>query len=178
LHVRPASPSEVDVALELLDEAAEWMAAIGQPNWPTPFPRRRVTADATAGELHLASLDGVVVGTITLQWEDPRFWGDTGTDGRAGYVHRLAVRRAQAGSGLGARLLVWADERVRDAGRDRLRLDVVSDNPTLRRYYEHNGFGHVRDASGDYELPDGTLATWRTSLYERAVGESRGDAIS
>jgi GNAT superfamily N-acetyltransferase len=161
--------------LELLDEAAAWMAAIGQPNWPVPFPRRRVTANAEAGEVHLASVDGVVVGTVTLQWEDPRFWGEDGTDGRAGYVHRLAVRRAHAGSGLGARLLGWADEQVREAGRDRLRLDVVSDNGPLRRYYERSGFAYRRDMTGEGTAPDGTTQTWRTSLYERPIDESRGD---
>jgi GNAT superfamily N-acetyltransferase len=178
LIVRTASPAEVDVVLELLDEAAVWMAAVGQPNWPAPFPRRRVTANAEAGEVHLASVDDVVIGTVTLQWEDPRFWGEAGTDGRAGYIHRLAVRRARAGAGIGARLLAWADERVREGGRDCLRLDVVSDNAPLRRYYERSGFAYVRDVTGDYTAPDGSPQTWRTSLYERPVEKSRGDTTS
>ncbi len=102
-----------------------------------------------------------------LQWEDPRFWGDDGTDGRAGYVHRLVVRRAHAGRGLGARILAWADENVRAGGRSHLRLDVVSHNAPLRRYYETAGFEHVRDVTGEWTAPDGTPHTWSTSLYQR-----------
>jgi GNAT superfamily N-acetyltransferase len=109
------------------------------------------------------------VGTLTFQWDDPRFWGEDGADDRAGYVHRLAVRRAHAGTGLGARLLGWADDQVRAAGRTRLRLDVVSDNAPLRRYYERAGFAHVRDLEGEAVLDDGTRETWRTSLYERLL---------
>jgi GNAT superfamily N-acetyltransferase len=151
---------------------------LGQPNWPTPFPRRPVTKNAQAGELYLASLGREVVGTVTLQWEDPRFWGDDGSDGRAGYVHRLAVRRTHAGTGLGALLLSWAADEVLAAGRSRLRLDVVSHNRPLRRYYESVGFAFVRDLTGDWIAPDGSPRTWSTSLYERAVKNSRGDAFS
>jgi GNAT superfamily N-acetyltransferase len=169
LTVRTATAEEVDLALELLDEAAAWTAAIGQPNWPTPFPRRRVIANAEAGELYLASVAGNVVGTVTLLWEDAFFWGDDGTDGRAGYVHRLAVRRTNAGTGLGARLLAWADEQVRAAGRSRLRLDVGSHNRPLRRYYERVGFAYVRDVSGEWTAAAGPSQTWNTTLYERPV---------
>jgi GNAT superfamily N-acetyltransferase len=151
----------------LLDEAAVWTAAIGQPNWPTPFPRRRVAADAEAGEMYLALLGTAAVGTVALQWEDPRFWGDDGTDGRAGYVHRLAVRRTHGRRGLGARILAWADEKVRTVGRSHLRLDVVSHNAPLRRYYETAGFEHVRDVTGEWTAPDGPPHTWSTSLYQR-----------
>jgi GNAT superfamily N-acetyltransferase len=161
----------------LLEEAAVWTAAIGQPNWPTPFPRRRVTANAQAGELYLASLGREVVGTVALLWEDPFFWGDDGTDGHAGYVHRLAVRRANAGSGLGARLLTWAADQVRAAGRSRVRLDIVSHNRPLRRYYESTGFTYVRDVTGEWTARDGAPQPWSTSLYERPVEESRGGAI-
>jgi GNAT superfamily N-acetyltransferase len=166
------------VVLGLLEEAAAWTATIGQPNWPAPFPRRPVTRNAEAGELYLASLGSEIIGTVTLQWADPFFWGDEGTDGRAGYVHRLAVRRAHAGSGLGARLLTWADGQTRAAERSRLRLDVVSHNAPLRRYYESAGFAHVRDVTGEWTAPDGTPQTWSTSLYERPIEESRGGAIA
>jgi GNAT superfamily N-acetyltransferase len=169
LVVRPAAAGDVDLVLDLLDEAARWMATIGRPNWPAPFPRERVVRDVGTGRLYLAAREATLVGTITFQWEDARFWGDNGTDGRAGYVHRLAVRRAHAGIGLGTQLLGWADQRVRAAGRTGLRLDVVSHNTPLRRYYERNGFAHVRDLSGEWVLADGSREEWCTSLYERAV---------
>jgi GNAT superfamily N-acetyltransferase len=162
-----ASRDEVDVALELIHEAAEWTESIGRANWPSPFPRGPVTANAEAGELYLASCAGEIVATLALQWRDPYFWGDAGDDGRAGYVHRVVVRRSRAGAGLGARLLAWADDETRARGRTHLRLDVVSHNEPLRGYYENAGFAHVRDVSGEWTSHDGTRRAWQTSLYER-----------
>ena len=74
----------------------------------------------------------------------------------AGYVHAIAVRREFAG--LGPKLLDWAAARVREAGRELLRLDCLSGNAALRSYYERNGFVHCRDTD---------VADFWTSLYER-----------
>jgi hypothetical protein len=48
-------------------------------------------------------VDGTAVATPTLYWSDI-LWPD---DGRAGYLHRFATRRA--GTGLGA--VRWSDHR-------------------------------------------------------------------
>ena len=167
LSVRPAALHDVDVVLDLLAEAAAWTAEIGHGNWPAPFPRGPVAANAEAGELYLASRAGEIVGTLALQWRDPYFWGEAGEDGRAGYVHRVAVRRRCAGVGIGAQLLAWADDEIRARGGVVLRLDVVSHNAPLRRYYENVGFAHVRDVAGEWTSRDGTKRAWQTSLYER-----------
>ena len=167
LRVRVASVDDVDAALDLIDEAAAWTASIGHENWPSPFPRGPVVVNARAGDLYLAALDDAVVATLALQWSDPYFWGETGDDEQAGYVHRVAVRRTHAGAGLGVRLLSWADGEIRARGRSLLRLDVVSHNASLRRYYENSGFAHVRDATGVWTSRDGTCRSWSTSLYER-----------
>jgi GNAT superfamily N-acetyltransferase len=109
-----------------------------------------------------------MVATLQLQWSDPFFWGQADADADAGYVHRLAVRRDHAGRGMGVRLLDWADEQVRARGRSWLRIDVVSGNLSLRRYYEAVGFGHRRDIEGELVERDGTHRAWKTSLYERS----------
>jgi ribosomal protein S18 acetylase RimI-like enzyme len=170
LTVRTASVDDVDDVLGLLAEASEWMSARGFANWPPRFSERFITSSATKGELFVAELEGGVGATLTLQRSDPRFWGDDSVaTGGAGYVHRLAVRRSFAGRGIGYRLLEWAAERVRASGGEWLRLDVVTDNAPLRRYYEAAGFVHCRDIEGEFVLPDGTPRAWRTSLYERSV---------
>ncbi|MGO9877186.1 MAG: GNAT family N-acetyltransferase [Acidimicrobiia bacterium] len=154
--------------VELLAQAAQWTAARGFPNWPARFAPDRIVLSAANRELFVAEFDGVVVATLTLQWHDPRFWGDVGAGTEsAGYVHRLPVRRSCAGRGLGYQLLNWADEQVRAKGGTWLRLEVATDNGPLRRYYEAAGFVHCRDVEGEDPSPDGTPKRWRTSLYER-----------
>ena len=154
--------------LDLLAEAAEWTAARGHPNWPARFSTRLITKAIDAGELFVAEIDSRTVATLQLQWSDPRFWGDIDADADAGYVHRLAVRRTDAGHGLGARLLDWADQQIRARDRSWLRIDVVSGNAPLRRYYESVRFLYRHDVEGEFVTNDGERRRWKTSLYERA----------
>lgn len=89
-------------------------------------------------------------------------------DGRAGYVHRLAVGRGFPG--LEATVLDWVDGEVRRRGRDRVRLDCCADNIRLRAHDEAAGSEH----RGDVELPEDSTV-WSTgrpllSRYERRAG--------
>jgi GNAT superfamily N-acetyltransferase len=154
--------------LDVLAEAAAWMIARGYENWPAQFPRALIAGNVDRAELYVVERDGVPVGTVTLQRQDEFFWGDAGTDGTAGYVHRLAVRRAHASADFGRRVLDWADEQIRAVGRAALRLDVVTGNRALRDYYEAAGFEHCRDVSGEFVTRAGVRKDWQTSLYERA----------
>jgi ribosomal protein S18 acetylase RimI-like enzyme len=154
LEVRPAGPEDVDEIVDILSEAARWLAARGISQWPDPFPRDRVASLAEQGDFHLAWLDGETVATLALLWSDSAFWGERPDD--AGYVHALAVRGAYAGHGLGGRLLAWAGEQVTRASRTYLRLDCRAENGELRRYYEGNGF----EPRGEVAVDDFTSARY------------------
>lgn len=114
--IRQAANDHVGEIVEILSEAAGWLAGRGIDQWPTPFPDAVVADGVSTGVVYLAYRSVLPVATITLQWSDPAFWPDQGDDDAAAYVHRLAVRRGAAGQGLGHRLLAWADERVAEAG--------------------------------------------------------------
>jgi GNAT superfamily N-acetyltransferase len=152
--VEQTRPDELGEVLAVLSESARWLLARGIEQWPVPFPPARVEPSIARGETYLVRVGGEVAGTITLRWADPLFWGEQPPV--AGYVHAIAVRREFAG--LGPKLLEWAAQRVREEGRELLRLDCLSDNPVLRAYYERHGFEHQRDT---------TVEDFRTSLYER-----------
>jgi len=154
VKVERADPEALDEVVAVLSEAAAWLRSRGVVQWPYPYPAEWVAASIERGETYLARENGAVLGTITLRWADPAFWGEQPPV--AGYVHGLAVRRAFAGRG--PELLDWADGQVREAGRDLLRLDCRTDNVRLRAYYEQQGFEHRGDA---------TVDDFRTSLYER-----------
>ncbi len=138
LDVRRAGLADVDEIVAVLSEAARWLLSRGIRQWPDPYPKERVEPLVRRGDLYLARLDGEPVATLALQWTDPTFWGEQPDD--AGYVHALAVGRAQARSGLGAMLLDWAEAEVVARGREFLRLDCLAENDALRRYYEGQRF--------------------------------------
>ncbi len=73
-----AKENEVDLVLEILNEAAEWLGSMGLPSrWRLVNLARENFLDRTRrGEVFLAKLGGETVGTITLQWSDPIFWKD------------------------------------------------------------------------------------------------------
>jgi GNAT superfamily N-acetyltransferase len=134
LEVFRARRRDLDEIVGILSEAARWLLGRGIRQWPDPFPRDRVARVLERGEFYLARVDGEAVGTVALLWQDAAFWGERPPD--AGYVHALAVRRAHAGDGLGAKLLDWAEQQAAGAEREYLRLDCPAENVELRGYYE------------------------------------------
>ncbi len=134
-----ARATDLDTVLSILDGAARWLASRGVEQWgPGSPPRRRIVDRIERGEVYLFRVDGWPVGTLVLQWSDEETWGDVADD--AGYIHGLAIRRDQAGKGLGRELLRWAEDRAAAVGKEYLRLDCGAENRVLNAYYEQAGF--------------------------------------
>ncbi|MGA9114885.1 MAG: GNAT family N-acetyltransferase [Candidatus Dormiibacterota bacterium] len=95
------------------------------------------------GEVALLREDGRVVASVAVTWEDSVCWGAAGRDGTAGYVHALVRDRERTASGLGLRLLVWAENRIVARGRHLSRLDTVAERTPLLRYYQAHGYRMV-----------------------------------
>ena len=171
-EIRPAGPNDVEGAATVLAEATVWLQSKGIVQWPARFSSEFLLGCADRGELYVATAGGETVGTVTLQWSDPNFWGDRAD---AGFVHRLAVRRSQPG--LGTTIMSWAEQQVTERGRRFVCLDCLSDNVRLRRYYEELGFRAVGEIAGPAGHPtDPRLGRWRAALYEKEVGAQPGPA--
>jgi GNAT superfamily N-acetyltransferase len=162
VNVRPATPADVAVAAEILDEATAYVRALGFAQWPVPFPQHELAQRIERGELYMVEVEGEAAATLTLLWDDPFFWGERPPD--AVYLHKLAVRRAFAGRGLGAAVVEWVDEHAASVGREYVRLDCQRDDPGIREYYERLGFEHCGDKDDD--------SRFAVALYER---RTRGD---
>ncbi len=162
LSITPATSAELDIVLDMLEEAARWITSKGIDQWqPGSFAdqrKQKIAGQVDHGEVYLARVDGKPFGTFTLQWADPLVWQNVPDD--AGYMHRLAVRRAFAGQGLGQALLASAGSKVVAAGKRYLRLDCMAENEALRLYYERAGFSYCGDLSGN---------GWSASLYEKLL---------
>jgi hypothetical protein len=135
LEVRRAELVELDVVVQVLEEASAWLRSRGIDQWPATLSTDWIGPPVERGETWLASVAGEVAGTLTLAAHDPA-WPDDERD--VTFVHRLAVRRTHPG--LGLRLLDWASGGARAQGHRALRLDCVATNSRLRRYYEDAGF--------------------------------------
>jgi GNAT superfamily N-acetyltransferase len=159
VNVRSATLADVPVVAEMLDEATAFVRTKGRDQWAVPYPEDKLRAAVEDGTLYVVDVDGEPAATFTLLLDDPKFWGERLPD--AVYLHKLAVRRAFAGRGLGVQVVDWVVEEAKRLGRGFVRLDCQRDLPGIRDYYERLGF-ELRS-----ELERGDFA-W--ALYERRVG--------
>jgi ribosomal protein S18 acetylase RimI-like enzyme len=148
IELRPALPEHLPLVMEILGEAAAWLAAKGIDQWPSPPNEHwwlRVERQIANGEVYLALFRGEAIATLRLTWSD-LYW-PTGEQ-NAGYVHSLAIRNRAHGLKIGATLLTWAMDEIRRQGKQYIRLDCAASNGRLRHYYEEQGFtcrGELQD---------------------------------
>ena len=97
--------------------------------------------------------------TVTLDdTADPSLWRPDEHPDQGLYVHRMVVRRSEAHHNLGAEILDWADDQVREpAGRSF--VSTWTDNVRLHDYYRRLGFRLVRIV----EHPSGSGAPLRAA---------------
>lgn len=138
--IRPATPADIPGASAVMTAAAQWLIDRGLWLWDLD----EVSVDATtkfveAGELHVALQGTEIVGTFVIQGQDPEVWPHA-KPGEAMYVHRLAVARHVAGTGVSTALLNAAADVARAAGCPFLRLDASSGHPPLVPFYQRHGF--------------------------------------
>jgi GNAT superfamily N-acetyltransferase len=151
IETRVARPDDLESVALVLREAAAWLDGRGMRLWAADeLEAKNIAADVDAGQYVVALDEGVVVGTLRFTLDDELFWPDAAA-GEAAYVHRLAVRRSHAGTGVSTRLLDWAAARALACGRKLLRLDCEAHRVRLRALYERHGFGfHSERAVGPY----------------------------
>lgn len=128
---------------------------------PGELAQEQMAAWVEHQAIHVVRRDGRPIAAVAVLWEDPDIW--SADDGRAGYVHLLMVDRAHAGTGLGDRMLDHAEQHIRHAGRPLARLDAVTTNRVLTRWYLARGYRPV----GTRTFP-GT-DWYDTTLYEKAL---------
>ena len=143
--VRQATARDADVVSAILQEAADWLIASGQPMWKSDeLSPARLARDVAGGLFFVAVVDDEIVGTVKFQLTDVEFWPDVDPRESA-FIHRLAVRRRFAGGPVADALMSWAVDRARSLGRRYLRLDTEASRPRLRARYERFGFRHHSD---------------------------------
>ncbi|KAG0348910.1 hypothetical protein BG004_003742 [Podila humilis] len=166
---RPAEPKELDIFIDILERAAEWMVANKLNQW---IPGSFVAPKTRAHIEHTISLgnaffiikndtastsepgSGAIIGTFTLNYTDPfdkMLWEDLVEDwSDAVYLHRLVVEREFKGYGLGPKALMFAEVEGLKRGKHYLRLDCMADNKLLKTYYREKAhFKEFEDYPGE-----------------------------
>lgn len=155
---------DIDIILTLWREAADWIASKGIDQWRADSLHEETVKNQLAhSEVYILKVEDQVLGSLAIQWSDPFIWGDLDND-ESGYVHRLVVRRAYRGHGIGRHLLDWAAQYIKQHGKRYIRLDCMADNPRLNEYYKGLGFVYIGRFDGN---------GWSANLYERPVDSAK-----
>jgi GNAT superfamily N-acetyltransferase len=140
IAIRQAQPPDATIVRDILEEAAQWVDALGVVMWDEgELDAGRIDTEVAAGQFFIAEVNGEPAGIVRFQLEDKLFWPDLPGDDAA-FVHRLAVGRRYKGRGVSTALLQWAVSRARTMGKHYLRLDCDASRPKLRQLYEEFGF--------------------------------------
>jgi GNAT superfamily N-acetyltransferase len=178
LSFEQATPEDLPVVLDILDEAAAWLKARSIDQWPPRFSGAddwrtdRLAKYVDAGHTWLVSNCKESMATFSVtNVADPDYaegWPD-GPD-QALYIFRMAVRRSWAGRDLGAKILDWASIRAKVAGCSWLRLDCHRHNLDLQKYYEDHGFARVNTMIKTIDDNGHPYTRGSGALYQRPAG--------
>ena len=167
LLLRPATESDEEVIIGLIDKAAAWLRTTGTDQWAEPWPseeerRGRILRSVLAGTTWIVWDGDLPAATLTAEprhtQHDRPVWPEEMRQDPAVYVCRLVVSRRYAGRRLGARLLDWAGLSARRSHNARwVRVDVWTTNEALHAYYEAQGFYRCGSADKADDYPSAAL---------------------
>ena len=132
-RIRAATTADIDgmLALEKLFPSDSLSRAALQRFLRVPSAR-----------LWVAIQNGVVVGDVILLLR---------ANGSSSRIYSVVVAPAARGQGLGDRLVAQAERAARAEGRQRLRLEVRSDNAAARALYQRRHYQQVAALSRYYD---------------------------
>lgn len=162
LVIRQAGDEDRSLVLHIKQEAATWLEEKGIYQWAGILMAQgedMVYKRVHQGDVFLVFKEAMAVGTVSILWEDPISWGETGRDGKAGYMHGLAILPRFNHKGIGKEIIDWASNYIRGKGKV-VRLDCMAENPRINQYYKDLEFKCV----GVKELPSG----FKVSLFEKS----------
>jgi GNAT superfamily N-acetyltransferase len=146
IDIRTAAENDLNDVSEVLQQAARWLEAKGQPLWTlSEVAPDKLLPDVLAGRYVIArDPQGAPVGAFKLHEDEPEMWPDVPAE-ESLFLHKMALVRREAGKGLAQALIAWAIREAKLRGKRYLRLDFLADRPKLRSVYEQCGFRHHSD---------------------------------
>jgi GNAT superfamily N-acetyltransferase len=138
------SIGDVDEAINIMREAANWLIKTGKPLWQLEdLIKEKLLKDNKNNEFHVLKIDNVGAAAMILTWEDQLIWPDV-KQGESGFIHKLSIRRKYAGTGISRNMIEHAIEECKKRNIVLLRLDCAADREKLCSFYENFGFKQIK----------------------------------
>jgi ribosomal protein S18 acetylase RimI-like enzyme len=140
MQTQPAAPADAAAIMRILTLCVEHMRLHGIEQWDDVYPNlETVERDALSQSLFVARENGICVGSISLNEEQPVEYAPLSwshVDGRALIVHRLCVHPEWQQRGVGRHLMNFAEGFAKRHGYVCIRLDAYTGNRRALALYE------------------------------------------
>jgi ribosomal protein S18 acetylase RimI-like enzyme len=153
-HVAKATEADRQEIDGLLLETARWLESKGSKQWAALLDGDDIhgTREAVAaGNVFVVRRESELAGMVIL-FPEPTTWDaelwEKEEARKAVYLHRLAVARKFAGSGLGSQILEWAMTGLQFEDREVMRLDCMAEVGALDKFYRKHGFERLGERNG------------------------------
>ncbi|WP_052339163.1 GNAT family N-acetyltransferase [Gorillibacterium massiliense] len=158
VYAKQAGQDDVNEVKALTLETAKWLNRKGLDQWNGLLhgkDKHNITGAIARGEVFTFRnvADNGLVGAVILQqspseW-DKKLWGeDDAHHSTAIYIHRLVTDRSLSNKGLGRKIMMWIENGIVYTGKNRIKLDCVSNNEKLNRFYLECGYTYMGEADG------------------------------
>ncbi|MEG1586688.1 MAG: GNAT family N-acetyltransferase [Bacteroidales bacterium] len=156
--LRPATQEDLSVLLAIIREAQENFRLAGINQWQNGYPNSDVIRqDIENGHSFVLTRENEIIATAMISAAgEPTYREIDGkwlTDGPYIVIHRLAVRHAEKGKSIAARIISLVAGQYISKGFKSIRIDTHQDNIAMQRAAEKAGFRYC----GIITLTDGAL---------------------
>ena len=156
-ELHQAKVEELELVEGVLIEAAKWIKLKGSKQWSgllaesDGIDNHDMRGALLRGDVYYGTIKGKV-GGVFLLWDkqsewDQTLWGEDASQDYM-YLHRLAIKREYAGTGLSQTLVQSAINLGKEKEKKAIRLDCVKNKEYLNRLYQKAGFKLVSSVEG------------------------------
>ncbi|MFB6340330.1 GNAT family N-acetyltransferase [Saccharicrinis sp. FJH2] len=134
-----ADVKDLPEIMTLVRDAKEFMHSIGNFQWDDEYPLvDTFEKDINSGSLYKMVIDSQIAGFICLNLDQPPeyFSPDWKTPPKSLVIHRMVINRNFAGSGLGQKMMQYAEELTSEYGVRSLRSDTNCKNKPMLHIFE------------------------------------------
>lgn len=145
-ELNQVAQNEYNEILEIIYENAHWLDSKGIMQWPINWLNTQqdsIIASVKSGNYFKSEIDHNIAGIVEITTQPDEHWALENTP--ALYIHKLAIRRKHSKKNLGKAMLGLIENIAFNHGIKHIRLDCISHNSVLRRYYEAYGFKHIKE---------------------------------
>ena len=151
-RLRAAALSEVELAMDIINQAKAHLRAQGIDQWQTGYPDRDcLERDVRTGKGYFLEEDGIPLGYLCVDFDgEPAYDHLNGTWAREEpyvVVHRLALSDAARGRGAAGTAFQLVEDLCRDRGVREFRVDTDAGNHKMQHILAKQGFQY-RGTSG------------------------------